>query len=156
MDREDSAATLRSGPGRKSGCRMTTVVLLLILVSIPLRIFHRITQEHWLRGQVSEGASLADSLRPVIAAGYASNHTFPTDNRQAGVAEPGAISGRFVSSVAIANGTITATYGNRADVRIAGRKIVFLPHPDGDKVAWSCNSRAGSTVDFEYLPSFCR
>ena len=128
----------------------------LLLAVIAFVLFSIWPESYVVRSQVSEGASLAEGAKSAIADYYASKHKFPLDNRQAGLAEPGSITGDYVSSLSITNGTITATYGNKAAAGIAGKKLVFSPRPASNTLRWTCDSSAGSTVEIRDRPTICR
>lgn len=133
--------------------RWLSVLLLAAIAFVLCSIW---PESYVVRSQVSEGASLAEGAKSAVADYYTSKHRFPLDNRQAGIAEPGSITGNYVSSLSIANGTITATYGNKAASEIAGKTLMFSPHPVSDTLRWTCDSSAGSTVETKYRPTICR
>jgi len=136
----------------------------LIAIAVAILVFgyfawliHTVMLDTRMRSQVSEGASIAEGYKAAVADYFAKNRSYPTNNRQAGTAQPGAISDKFVSSVTISNGVITVIYGNKADEHIAGRKLAFAPHPDGSGTQWTCNLAAGTNVEnAKWLPNFCR
>ncbi len=145
-------------PAREPG--LSSRSLMFFVVMIPVFWVGFVARTAYLdkriRPQGSVGAELADGSKAAVADYFARNHAFPSDNRQAGLPEPTAIHGKYVSSVAVADGTITVTFGNKADARIDGQKLGFSPHAEAGSIQWSCNSAAGTTVENKLRPSPCR
>ena len=83
--------------------------------------------------------------------------------------------GKYVSSVEVANGTITVVYGQDANAKINGQTLAIQPFvTNDDSITWLCgNSTAnfatgtaamngsssaanGTNLESKYLPSACR
>lgn len=132
-------------------CLVPFGIAILAAISIPAY------QDYVIRTQVTEGAALADGARTAVTAYYANRHSLPTDNAAAGLAQSGSIAGRYVSSVAVADGTITVrfdTYQSNSSIR--NDVLVLAPSPNGDgRLHWRCGN-TGTTVPQRYLPSSCR
>jgi type IV pilus assembly protein PilA len=128
------------------------IAAFLILVAVGQNAF----RDARVRSQVSEGVILADTSKNVVDDYVAKYHAYPLDNRQAGMPSPDTITDRHVVSVTISRGSIITIYGNKADERIAGRKLVFSPPRNSGSTKWTGNSEAGTTVDAKYLPPCCR
>ncbi|HFA1235010.1 TPA: pilin, partial [Neisseria gonorrhoeae] len=61
------------------------------------------------RAQVSEAILLAEGQKSAVTEYYLNNGTWPKDNTSAGVASsPSDIKGKYVQSVTVANGVVTA------------------------------------------------
>ncbi|ENW9884520.1 hypothetical protein FDV42_001698, partial [Neisseria gonorrhoeae] len=60
------------------------------------------------RAQVSEAILLAEGQKSAVTEYYLNHGIWPKDNTSAGVASPGEIKGKYVQSVTVANGVVTA------------------------------------------------
>jgi len=127
---------------------MIVVAIISLLAAIALPAY----QDYVARTQVVEGYSLASDARTAVAAYYADRQNFPSDNEDAGLADPDSIVGRYVSRVVLqANGLIEVEFGNSASAKILGQKLALTMTDDGGSLRWSC-----SGLDPRYLPSACR
>ena len=153
MDQDTSANVVLLKPVRPSG--HFWLALALVVALLGWLVFFP-SESYTTRSEVSEGASLAEGSKVAVEDYFEKYRAFPLNNRQAGVAEPTSINGTYVSSVTIANGTVSVAYGKQADASIAGRKLVFLPRPGGGTLHWSCNSAAGTTIEIKNRPTICR
>ncbi|HFC2712892.1 TPA: pilin, partial [Neisseria gonorrhoeae] len=61
------------------------------------------------RAQVSEAILLAEGQKSAVTEYYLNNGEWPENNDEAGVASPGEIKGKYVESVTVAKGVVTAT-----------------------------------------------
>ena len=104
-------------------------------------------------GGSSTRAVLTDGAKTAFAEFYSNKGTMPTSNASAGLATDTSISGKYVSKVAVATSVITATFGNEANTKIAGKFFILSPIVNSGSIAWSCTK---STVDPKYLPTSCR
>jgi type IV pilus assembly protein PilA len=69
------------------------------------------------------------------------------------------ISGKYVESVDVANGKITAVFGKESNdkLKLSGQNTLILsPTDEGGSISWNCKSAAGTTVTQAYLPTSCR
>lgn len=130
---------------------MIVVAIIAILAAIALPAY----QDYTIRSQVSEGLSLSSGARTAVAEFYSNRGNFPTNNASAGLALSTSIKGQYVTQVAVANGIITATYGNKANAKIGGKTLLLSPTDQTGSVEWVCPS-AGGTVDPKYRPTSCR
>ncbi|ENW9884650.1 hypothetical protein FDV42_001848, partial [Neisseria gonorrhoeae] len=60
------------------------------------------------RAQVSEAILLAEGQKSAVTEYYLNHGKWPENNASAGVASPGEIKGKYVQSVTVANGVVTA------------------------------------------------
>lgn len=114
------------------------VIAILALMTIPSLI------EKTVRDQVSEAMSIADLAKLPIAASWSAAQTFPADNAAAGLPVADKIVGNYVSSVAVQDGAIHLTFGNRANSSIQGKILTLRPAVVADSpvvpVAWVCGN----------------
>ncbi|ENW2794943.1 prepilin-type cleavage/methylation domain-containing protein, partial [Neisseria gonorrhoeae] len=61
------------------------------------------------RAQVSEAILLAEGQKSAVTEYYLNHGEWPKDNTSAGVANPTDIKGKYVESVTVTNGVVTAT-----------------------------------------------
>jgi type II secretory pathway pseudopilin PulG len=129
-------------------------------------------QDYTIRAQVSEGLNLAATARVAVAESYLANGEAPANRAAAGMTPDASDSqGRYVQGIDIVDGEIFVQYGNAANGQIAGRTLVLTPFtsPDGS-IVWRCgfgglpgdlaalggDTRDGTTMAPQYLPSACR
>ena len=147
---------------------MIVVAIIGILAAIAIPAY----QDYLIRSQVSEGLTMAAAAKAGVSEFYANKGYYPANNTSAGMGAPGDIQGKYVQSIAIANGGITVTYGNEANVKIGSETVGLQPGAsvNGD-VIWKCGlapvpvgwsgttttaDAASTTVEGKYLPSSCR
>jgi len=132
---------------------MIVVAIIAILAAIALPAY----QDYVIRSQVSEGAVLSDGAKTAVAEYFSNRGSAPTDNASAGLASSQSILGKFVSSVNVSAGKITATYSStspqRANTKIATSVLVFSPTFSAGSTVWTCSSPGLPT---KYLPVICR
>jgi type IV pilus assembly protein PilA len=128
---------------------MIVVAIIAILAAIAIPAY----QDYLIRTQVSEGAVLTDGAKTAFAEFYSNKGTMPSNNQSAGLASANSISGKYVHDVAVAASVITATFGNEANTKIAGKTFILSPIVNDGSIAWSCTQ---SNVDPKYLPTSCR
>lgn len=112
------------------------VVAILATLAVPSYL------EQIVREQVKTALPLADLAKVPVAAAWRDLQAFPADNAAVGLPPPGKIVGNHVSAVAIRDGAITITFGNRASTTIAGKTLTLRPAVVDDApivpVAWVC------------------
>ena len=112
------------------------VVAILALLALP-NYSTRIIQD-----QIVEALPLADIAKPPVALGWALTQAFPADNAAAGLPVPEKIVSNLVSSVALENGVINITFGNRANNQIVGKVLSLRPAVVEDSpvvpITWLC------------------
>ncbi|EMT9317160.1 pilin [Neisseria gonorrhoeae] len=106
-------------------------------------------------------------------AGYCPNHgKWPEDNDKAGVASPSDIKGKYVESVTVAKGVVTAKMlSSGVNKEIQGKKLSLWAKRENGSVKWFCgqpvtrtgdnddtvaDAKDGKEIDTKHLPSTCR
>jgi type IV pilus assembly protein PilA len=128
-------------------------------------------QDYTIRAQVTEGLILSSAPKAAIAEYYAQKNEWPVDAEAAGVRS---VTGKYVDSITVANGSIVITYGGQANRNLQAQRLILAPGltAKGD-VVWLCGDHTappefeaavvsqgpgprGSDVAAKYLPSHCR
>ncbi|ENT1408376.1 TPA: fimbrial protein [Neisseria gonorrhoeae] len=125
------------------------------------------------RAQVSEAILLAEGQKSAVTEYYLNHGIWPKDNTSAGVASPGEIKGKYVQSVTVANGVVTAEMKpSGVNKEIQGKKLSLWGRRQDGSVKWFCgqpvkrddkakddvkaDGTAGTKIDTKHLPSTCR
>jgi type IV pilus assembly protein PilA len=129
---------------------MIVVAIIGILAAIAIPAY----QDYTIRSQVTEGLNLAGAVKAAVAETYADKGVWPADNEAAGIVdadgEAVSPSGKYVSAIAVANGTIDITYGGQANANIAEEHLALRPRISAnDDVIWLCGLNDGTGMDPE-------
>jgi type IV pilus assembly protein PilA len=141
------------------------VVAILALMALPSY------QDKIVRDQIAEALPLADLAKAPVAAAWAATQAFPADNAAAALPPADRIVNNFVAAVAIDNGAIHITFGNRANSQIKGKVLTLRPAVVEDApivpVTWVCGTAPApdkmtakgenrTSVPPAFLPFRCR
>ncbi|ENV7731130.1 pilin, partial [Neisseria gonorrhoeae] len=124
------------------------------------------------RAQVSEAILLAEGQKSAVTEYYLNHGEWPKDNTSAGVASPPTdIKGKYVKSVTVENGVVTAQMASsNVNKEIQGKKLSLWAKREDGSVKWFCGqpvTRAdakadvvkadgNNAIDTKHLPSTCR
>ncbi|HFA7541580.1 TPA: pilin [Neisseria gonorrhoeae] len=126
------------------------------------------------RAQVSEAILLAEGQKSAVTEYYLNHGIWPKDNASAGVAStPTDIKGKYVQSVTVANGVVTAQMNpSGVNNEIKGKKLSLWAKRQAGSVKWFCGqpvtrakavtdevAKAGAgndKIETKHLPSTCR
>ncbi|EMS6512677.1 pilin [Neisseria gonorrhoeae] len=125
-----------------------------------------------LRGN-DEAILLAEGQKSAVAGYYLNHGTWPKDNTSAGVASSGEIKGKYVQSVTVANGVVTAEMNpSGVNNEIKGKKLSLWARRENGSVKWFCGQPVkrdkddndavkdvtgnDGKIDTKHLPSTCR
>ncbi|HFA3459011.1 TPA: pilin, partial [Neisseria gonorrhoeae] len=122
----------------------------------------------------SEAILLAEGQKSAVA-GYCPNHgEWPENNTSAGVASASDIKGKYVESVTVANGVVTAEMkSDGVNNEIKGKRLSLWGRREAGSVKWFCgqpvqradagaandavkDAAAGKKIETKHLPSTCR
>ncbi|KAE9497914.1 fimbrial protein [Neisseria gonorrhoeae] len=117
-------------------------------------------------------APISNTSKKSAVTEYCPNHgEWPKDNDKAGVASPPSnIKGKYVESVTVTNGVVTATMlSSGVNNEIKGKKLSLWAKRQAGSVKWFCGqpvqrakaddavtADANNAIDTKHLPSTCR
>ncbi|HFA8260609.1 TPA: pilin, partial [Neisseria gonorrhoeae] len=92
------------------------------------------------RAQVSEAILLAEGQKSAVTEYYLNHGKWPENNTSAGVASsPSDIKGKYVKSVTVANGVVTAEMKpSGVNKEIQGKKLSLWAKRENGSVKWFC------------------
>ncbi|ENW2937874.1 pilin, partial [Neisseria gonorrhoeae] len=107
------------------------------------------------------------SKKSAVTEYYLNHGEWPANNGAAGVASASTIKGKYVESVTVTNGVVTAKMkSDGVNKEIQGKKLSLWAKRQDGSVKWFCGqpvTRNGDTVadandgiDTKHLPSTCR
>ncbi|EMS6439244.1 pilin [Neisseria gonorrhoeae] len=125
------------------------------------------------RAQVSEAILLAEGQKSAVTEYYLNHGKWPSDNSAAGVASsPSDIKGKYVQSVTVTNGVVTAQMASTGvNKEIKDKRLSLWAKRQDGSVKWFCGQpvkRNGDNddvnadgtdnkkIDTKHLPSTCR
>ncbi|EMR8539417.1 pilin [Neisseria gonorrhoeae] len=124
------------------------------------------------RAQVSEAILLAEGQKSAVTEYYLNHGIWPKDNTSAGVASPSDIKGKYVESVTVTNGVVTAKMlSSGVNNEIKGKKLSLWAKRQDGSVKWFCGqpvtrandaakdavtADAKDAIETKHLPSTCR
>ncbi|HFA3701884.1 TPA: pilin [Neisseria gonorrhoeae] len=124
------------------------------------------------RAQVSEAILLAEGQKSAVTEYYLNHGEWPANNGDAGVASASEIKGKYVESVTVEKGVVTAKMlSSGVNNEIKNKKLSLWAKRQDGSVKWFCgqpvkrDNKANDTVaagngnekiDTKHLPSTCR
>ncbi|EMR8603551.1 pilin [Neisseria gonorrhoeae] len=126
------------------------------------------------RAQVSEAILLAEGQKSAVTEYYLNNGKWPKDNTSAGVASASKIIGKYVKSVTVTNGVVTAQMNpSGVNKEIKDKRLSLWAKRQAGSVKWFCGqpvqraadkaddtvadaADANGKIDTKHLPSTCR
>ncbi|EMT2135235.1 pilin [Neisseria gonorrhoeae] len=124
------------------------------------------------RAQVSEAILLAEGQKSAVTEYYLNHGEWPKDNGSAGVASASDIKGKYVKSVTVTNGVVTAKMlSSGVNNEIKNKKLSLWAKREAGSVKWFCGQpvkrnavtdddvtadKDDKEIDTKHLPSTCR
>ncbi|EMT6642355.1 pilin, partial [Neisseria gonorrhoeae] len=91
------------------------------------------------RAQVSEAILLAEGQKSAVAEYYLNHGKWPENNTSAGVASSSSIKGKYVKSVTVAKGVVTAQMKpDGVNNEIKNKKLSLWARRENGSVKWFC------------------
>ncbi len=167
------------GTKKHGGFTLIELMIVVAIIGILAAIAIPAYQDYTIRAQVTEGLNMAALAKTPITDAFMNNGEAPANRTEAGLTpNPTDTVGKYVASVAIANGVLTVTFGNEANAQIVGLTMTLTPYETTNLgVVWRCGSApvpggglntmgtsgggntavyAAPTLPPQYLPSSCR
>ncbi|HFA7940957.1 TPA: pilin, partial [Neisseria gonorrhoeae] len=99
------------------------------------------------RAQVSEAILLAEGQKSAVTEYYLNHGKWPKDNDSAGVASASKIKGKYVESVTVTNGVVTAKMlSSGVNKEIQGKKLSLWARRQDGSVKWFCGQPVKRTA----------
>ncbi|HEZ7008514.1 TPA: pilin [Neisseria meningitidis] len=160
----------------QKGFTLIELMIVIAIVGILAAVALPAYQDYTARAQVSEAILLAEGQKSAVTEYYLNHGEWPANNSSAGVASTATdIKGKYVQSVTVANGVVTATMlSTGVNNEIKGKKLSLWAKRQAGSVKWFCgqpvtrNAPAGTNndevkaatgnekIDTKHLPSTCR
>ncbi|HFA0619244.1 TPA: pilin, partial [Neisseria gonorrhoeae] len=100
------------------------------------------------RAQVSEAILLAEGQKSAVTEYYLNHGKWPENNDSAGVASSDKIKGKYVQSVTVAKGVVTAQMASsNVNNEIKGKKLSLWAKRQDGSVKWFCGQPVKRTGD---------
>ncbi|HEZ6351291.1 TPA: pilin [Neisseria meningitidis] len=162
----------------QKGFTLIELMIVIAIVGILAAVALPAYQDYTARAQVSEAILLAEGQKSAVTEYYLNHGKWPDGNSNAGVATSTDIKGKYVKSVEVKNGVVTATMlSTGVNKEIQGKKLSLWAKRQNGSVKWFCgqpvqrastatdaaNNADGVTadsgnekIDTKHLPSTCR
>ncbi|EMT2535741.1 pilin, partial [Neisseria gonorrhoeae] len=160
----------------QKGFTLIELMIVIAIVGILAAVALPAYQDYTARAQVSEAILLAEGQKSAVTEYYLNNGEWPKDNTSAGVASASDIKGKYVESVTVAKGVVTAQMASTGvNKEIQGKKLSLWAKRQDGSVKWFCgqpvtrdannanndtvtadNGGKNNAIDTKHLPSTCR
>ncbi|ENW5127628.1 prepilin-type N-terminal cleavage/methylation domain-containing protein [Neisseria gonorrhoeae] len=159
----------------QKGFTLIELMIVIAIVGILAAVALPAYQDYTARAQVSEAILLAEGQKSAVTEYYLNNGKWPENNGAAGVAStPTDIKGKYVQSVTVANGVVTAQMkSDGVNKEIKNKKLSLWARREAGSVKWFCgqpvtrgnakddtvtadNGNGNEKIETKHLPSTCR
>ncbi|HEZ4164588.1 TPA: pilin [Neisseria meningitidis] len=156
----------------QKGFTLIELMIVIAIVGILAAVALPAYQDYTARAQVSEAILLAEGQKSAVTEYYLNHGEWPGDNSSAGVATSSEIKGKYVKSVEVKNGVITAEMkSSGVNKEIQGKKLSLWAKRQDGSVKWFCglpvtrtdakddvaaNGKTDDKINTKHLPSTCR
>ncbi|ENX3855365.1 pilin, partial [Neisseria gonorrhoeae] len=123
----------------QKGFTLIELMIVIAIVGILAAVALPAYQDYTARAQVSEAILLAEGQKSAVTEYYLNNGEWPENNTSAGVASASDIKGKYVESVTVANGVVTAEMkSDGVNKEIQGKKLSLWGRRENGSVKWFC------------------
>ncbi|HEZ4065593.1 TPA: pilin [Neisseria meningitidis] len=158
----------------QKGFTLIELMIVIAIVGILAAVALPAYQDYTARAQVSEAILLAEGQKSAVTEYYLNHGEWPGNNSSAGVATSTDIKGKYVQSVEVKNGVVTATMASsNVNNEIKGKKLSLWAKRQNGSVKWFCglpvtrdanatndavkaDTGTAKKIDTKHLPSTCR
>ncbi|HGH6602686.1 TPA: pilin [Neisseria meningitidis] len=163
----------------QKGFTLIELMIVIAIVGILAAVALPAYQDYTARAQVSEAILLAEGQKSAVTEYYLNHGKWPANNSSAGVATSANIKGKYVQSVEVNNGVITATMASsNVNNEIKDKKLSLWAKRQDGSVKWFCgqpvtrtnanganganddvtaaNDNSNNGINTKHLPSTCR
>ncbi|HFA2625594.1 TPA: pilin, partial [Neisseria gonorrhoeae] len=123
----------------QKGFTLIELMIVIAIVGILAAVALPAYQDYTARAQVSEAILLAEGQKSAVTEYYLNHGKWPKDNGAAGVASASTIKGKYVESVTVTNGVVTAKMkSDGVNKEIQGKKLSLWARRENGSVKWFC------------------
>ncbi|EMS6775743.1 pilin [Neisseria gonorrhoeae] len=157
----------------QKGFTLIELMIVIAIVGILAAVALPAYQDYTARAQVSEAILLAEGQKSAVTEYYLNHGKWPANNTSAGVASASDIKGKYVKSVTVAKGVVTAQMASTGvNKEIQGKRLSLWAKRQAGSVKWFCGQpvtrNAGNAnnddvtadtagkIETKHLPSTCR
>ncbi|HHK0794678.1 TPA: pilin [Neisseria gonorrhoeae] len=160
----------------QKGFTLIELMIVIAIVGILAAVALPAYQDYTARAQVSEAILLAEGQKSAVTEYYLNHGEWPANNGDAGVASASDIKGKYVESVTVTNGVVTAQMKpSGVNNEIKDKKLSLWAKRQDGSVKWFCGqpvtrgagnagkaddvTKAGNDnekINTKHLPSTCR
>ncbi|EOG0934690.1 pilin, partial [Neisseria gonorrhoeae] len=154
----------------QKGFTLIELMIVIAIVGILAAVALPAYQDYTARAQVSEAILLAEGQKSAVTEYYLNHGKWPEDNTSAGVASASDIKGKYVKSVTVAKGVVTAEMASTGvNKEIKDKRLSLWAKRENGSVKWFCGQpvkRADNAddvkdagtkkIETKHLPSTCR
>ncbi|ENT1335754.1 pilin, partial [Neisseria gonorrhoeae] len=123
----------------QKGFTLIELMIVIAIVGILAAVALPAYQDYTARAQVSEAILLAEGQKSAVTEYYLNHGIWPKDNTSAGVASASDIKGKYVESVTVTNGVVTAQMKpSGVNKEIQGKRLSLWAKRENGSVKWFC------------------
>ncbi|EMT4393561.1 pilin, partial [Neisseria gonorrhoeae] len=123
----------------QKGFTLIELMIVIAIVGILAAVALPAYQDYTARAQVSEAILLAEGQKSAVTEYYLNHGKWPEDNDSAGVASASKIIGKYVQSVTVEKGVVTAKMKpSGVNNEIQGKKLSLWAKRQAGSVKWFC------------------
>ncbi|EMS2171557.1 pilin, partial [Neisseria gonorrhoeae] len=123
----------------QKGFTLIELMIVIAIVGILAAVALPAYQDYTARAQVSEAILLAEGQKSAVTEYYLNHGEWPANNGAAGVASPSDIKGKYVKSVTVAKGVVTAEMASsNVNKEIKDKRLSLWARRQDGSVKWFC------------------
>ncbi|HFB5585621.1 TPA: pilin, partial [Neisseria gonorrhoeae] len=123
----------------QKGFTLIELMIVIAIVGILAAVALPAYQDYTARAQVSEAILLAEGQKSAVTEYYLNHGKWPEDNTSAGVASASKIIGKYVKSVTVTNGVVTAQMKpSGVNNEIKDKRLSLWGRREDGSVKWFC------------------